>query len=138
MASVTSFSLFPVNICVLGFLFLQCWHSAKGYVQELRCFPAAWHELQEDKPKHGKILCVYNTDILPLLGWNDKKNVSFVQSLLTYTGILTEVTMMPFDSNLSMNFLKKQYYLLPRFSHPKRKNNIITKEEMPVSKYLEK
>lgn len=45
---------------------------------------------------------------------------------------------MPFDSKLSMNFLNKHHNFMPRFSHPKRKNSIITNKEMPVSKYLEK
>lgn len=130
--------LFPVNISVLSRFFLQCSHSAKDYVQELSHFPVAWHEVQEDKPKHGNILGVYNIDILPLLGWNKQTNVLLVQSLLSYTSILKEVIMMPFDSNLSMNFQNKEYNLLPRFSHPKKKYNIITNEEMSVRKYLEK
>lgn len=131
-------SLFPVNICVLGCFFLQRRHSAEGYGQELSCFPVAWREVQEDKPKHGKVVGVYNIDILPFLGWNEQTNVLLVQSLLTYTGILKEAMMMLFDSNLSINFLNKQYNLLPRFSRSKRKNSIITNKEMPVSKYLEK
>lgn len=117
---------------------VQCWHSDKSYVPELSCFPVAWHEVQEDKPKYGNVLGVCNIDILPLLGWNEQTNVLLVQSLSTYSGILKEVIMMPFDSNLFINFQNKQYNLLPRFSHPKRKNSIIANEEMPVSKYLEK
>lgn len=81
-------SLFPVNICVLGCFFLQYWHSAKGYVQDHSCFPVAWREVQEDKPKHRNVLGVYNTGILPHLGWNEHTYVSLVQSLSNYTGIL--------------------------------------------------
>lgn len=51
-------------------------HSAKNYVQELSCFQGTWCEVQENKPKYGKVLGVYNIDTLPFWGGMSNKCIT--------------------------------------------------------------